>query len=313
MPYSSAWCFGLAVGYTAAYTLLLLPGCFMAAVALRNMQVVCFRSLGRPYLACLLATALLAHLLNLAAVWHLALVADERRVIAVNGTLTGLRVAIAGLMYSAVCSRQYMLARIFGTLKGGGLLGRYQAFWPPVLVAMAAWGLILVLFYVVLFLSLDVTAFAVPLFLYYVAYSAFIITLGVKNRDINKLFSDYHRNLVSAGCFIVVIILSVWTTVQYQLVSLQTYIFETAVSYVVGTLSCIALLPAVVPAYLMWKTNPDLVRSWEDFNKKHRRLYEPSSTSWKSDVGLECTNEALSTVLSIPEAAQVVDVDQANK
>ena len=115
MAISSTWALGLAVCYTVVYSLLIITGCAMAVVGLANIKVICFRSLGRPYITCLLVSAFVAHLLNVAAIWHLTLVTDESRVIVVNGTLTGLRVAISGLMFSAVCSRQYMLARNFGT------------------------------------------------------------------------------------------------------------------------------------------------------------------------------------------------------
>jgi len=224
--FTSTWMFALAVTYTVVFNLLLLPAAFMIIHALLNLQVICFRSLGKEYLCCLLVTGLLLHFISIGAVWHLALVPDEARVIVVNGSLTGVRLMISGVMYGVLCSRQFVLARIFGRLKGGGRI--HTSSWRFLIFAVVAWVPLMVLFYVSLFLDFSVEYFGAFVFLYYFIYTAAFAYLCHKNKGINKIFSDYYRNIMTVVSIVALLLVTLWVTIQYQIVSVQTYVFEVA-------------------------------------------------------------------------------------
>lgn len=309
MEVTADWIFALAVVYTVLTSIPMLAGYYLALTALSNLNVICFRSLGRPYITSLLVTCGTLHLLGIAAVWHATYQHDVNVVIVVNGTLTGLRVATSGVLYSIICARQYMLAKIFGTLKKNAVFGRYQSFWPPVFLATVIWIPILILFYVVLFLYIDISYFCSPLFVYYFVYTLGFIYLGYRNRTINKLFSDYNRNLATGVVLIIVLFVSIWITFQYQVVTMETYVFEIAISFSFGCQAVVALLVTLVSPFVMWKTNPEMVKSWDEFNKKNANMFDASS-SRKSDVGLE---SALAIAVAELEAVRVTHVDEVDR
>ena len=263
--FTSTWMFALAVTYTVVFNLLLLPAAFMIIHALLNLQVICFRSLGKEYLCCLLVTGLLLHFISIGAVWHLALVPDEARVIVVNGSLTGVRLMISGVMYGVLCSRQFVLARIFGRLKGGGRI--HTSSWRFLIFAVVAWMPLMVLFYVSLFLDFSVEYFGAFVFLYYFIYTAAFAYLCHKNKGINKIFSDYYRNIMTVVSIVALLLVTLWVTIQYQIVSVQTYVFEVAMCYGFGAMPVVCFFFTIATPYIMWRTDPDKVKNWEEFNK----------------------------------------------
>jgi len=310
MEYSYDWVFALAVVYTVVFNILLLPGYFMAGTALRHLRVICFRSLGKEFIASVLANTLLSHILNMVAIWHLALVSDEARVIEVNGILTGLRIALSGLLFCLVTSRQFMLSKIFGTLNNS--LGRFQAFWPPLIVALVFWVPVLIFFYVTLFLNLDISIFAALLFTFYFAYTAAFAYFLVINRKISKIFSDYYANIAAGVCIIVILCISLWVTFQYQVVVENTYVFEAAITFCFAGQVAIGLLCTIVPPFIMWKTNPEKVKSWEEFNRKNAMIYGSSGGSRKTDNGLETVPEMFVNSPSMEPSITLDDVDSSH-
>jgi len=264
-----------AVAYTVIFSLLFGISYYIQYLILLNFRrVILFRTLGLDYVRSVLAIGVIVHVIDLAAIWHLTLDADVQMVIWVNGTLTGLRVCLFGIFMCVFCARQLVLARIFGTF---GHFPKFQSFRHTVLLACAMWIPLLIFYFLYLVNILDITVFAICYALFYLIFMLSFGFLAIKNRQITRIYSDYTLNLAVVSCLLVCLFISIWLTVQYQWITTQTYVFETAITYVCGIAYVISALIVFTPPVIQWKYHPDVVKGWDEFNKKNTFLYGRNS------------------------------------
>jgi len=266
---AAPWLFWMAVGYTVVFTIGIGGMIIIGIAMLRNFQLIIFRSLGRQYVLSLLVIAGLLHLLNLVAVWVIAL-NSELVVYYASGSITGLKLWLMGILCSLYCGRQFALARLFGTF---GSMSKLQAFWPPVILASLLWIPIIICYYLSLDFYLTSTVFISMAIAFYLCYVCLFAYLSLKNRKITRLFSDYVPNMIVFAFFIVYILLGGWLSVQYQVFALDTYRSEMGMTYILGLAALTSLLVTLLPRFLTWKRHPEFVKEWEEFNQKNGFLY----------------------------------------
>ena len=286
--------FWLAVCYTVFFTIpvgmLFIVGIFV----LRNFNFIIFKSMGRHYVLSLLTTCALLHLLNLVAVWVIA-TNSEIVVYYTSGSITGLKLWILGMIGSLFVGRQFVLARMFGTL---GSMSRFQAFWPPVILASLLWVPIIIFFYLALCLNLTNLIFTLMAVGYFFSYMALFAYLAYKNRNITRIFSDYVANTSVFCCFVVGTFLGGALSVKYQIIEIDTYSFEMGLSFVTGGMAVSSLLVTFLPPFYKFVFRPDVVKEWEEFNHKNGNLYGSTvrDGSFSQSGGLELAVASISEI-----------------
>jgi len=231
MSFVSPLLFWLAVGYTVIFTIGVGFLFVVGVVVLRNFHLIIFKSMGKHYVLSLLTACGLLHLLNLIAVWVIA-TNVEQVVYYASGSITAVKLWLLGIIGSLFCGRQFVLARMFGTL---GSMSRFQAFWPPVILASLLWVPIILFFYLALCLNLTNLIFTIMAVTYYLSYMALFAYLAYKNRRITRIFSDYMTNTVVFGCFVICTFIGGGLSVRYQILVVDTYSFEMGLCFVTGS------------------------------------------------------------------------------
>lgn len=276
MSSSSPWVICMAV-FIMFFTLVHLFTLFSGITALRNQSFIIFRSLGRQYISVLLVLATVMHVLNIAAVIMLAVEPDEKTIQEVNGALTGIRMWLVVMEFSALIGRQFMLAKIFGVLSrtswAAHKWSRLQGLWPPLILSSLLWVPMLGLFFLANYFIVPVLAFVSLYAIFYFAYIGVFVFLAIKNRHINQVFSDYLLNVIVGGCLVVLVILGILVGLLFQQIYINTWLFEMSISFVFGAV--IAVVPAVVlgrPCAIYY-FHKDRLQEWEEFNRTNAFIY----------------------------------------
>jgi len=211
----------------------------------------------------------------------LTLDADVQMVIWVNGTLTGLRTFLVAIYLSVFCARQLVLAHL-----------RHVWAFPqvPVISTHRLAGLCHVDSNADLFLFVSgehpgrhrLCDLLCPILS---CLHALFRLLGHQepgnHADLQRLPVECHGGELPDP-------LSLWLTIQYQPITIQTYVFETAITYLFASVYFISTSIVLLPPFYKWRFHPEILREWDEFNKKN--MYQQNSFRIFGHCGILVSN-----------------------
>lgn len=275
-------------------------------VALRNLRFIIFRSLGREYILVLLLLSTIMHLINTVSIMEYVTTNNNtitnisnvigsdvndpandpiiqtrdfyaNRYDDIDPFLSGLRMWVLAMFFSAMIGRQFMLCKIFNTLKipylADSVSSRVQTLWSPLLLSSLLWLPMMAVFFAYQFNAISVIPFLSCFTLYYACYITVFFMLVYHNRKINPIYSDYKNNVVTGVLLIVVVFSGLLVTVLFEFIFVSDFVFELAINYVFGVgfvLPTLVVLGKSCFTFLFRKTE---VQAWHNFNKNNGFLY----------------------------------------
>ena len=264
-----------AIAYLIVFTLFWVLVLASAVTALTHLDLTIFRSLGRAYLSVLLGLFTALHLLNCSAVLQLVFIPDVAIIEQANGALTGVRMWLVSMVFSALIGRQFMLGRIFGVIpaiRNRSALQRFQSFWPPLIVCSCLWLPMLALFFLADENIISTEIFVILYAVFYVAYATAFIWLAVKNKHVSQIYSDYKMNVIVGSLLLFLVVMGLIIGLLLQVLTVNTYAFEMSITYLFGVLFAIVALIVYRP-FFQYHFHKAHVSEWEEFNKKNAFLY----------------------------------------
>lgn len=280
--------------YMVIFNISYLTILFMTIVSLKNIKLIIFRSLGSSYILVLLFLATAIHLLNLAAIIQCspanAVINETSGEVAfdlsyydtVSSFLAGVRMCLIAMMFSTLIGRQFMLCKIFRTIKipcvTENLSSRIQTLWSPLIISSLLWIPMIILFFMYDYGIIPVISFVICFVLYYCAYIAVFGYLAYRNRQINRIYSDYNLNVIVGILSVLAVITGMVITLIYQFIIVDDYMFEFLISFSFGF--GFSISPTIIlakPCFIFFFRKHQ-INDWNDFNNNNGFLYGQNSS-----------------------------------
>lgn len=285
---------------------------FFSIIALRNLKLIIFKSLGHHYIFTLLFLSSMAHLLN--SISLVAYVIDNNSInetvysdgIVINYDIMneyfcGIRMWVIAMIFSALIGRQFMLSKIFHTVEipyiTTSLSSHIQTLWSSMIISSLLWIPIFTLFLLQLYINVPYVAFIICFTLYYMIYISVFFILAYKNRNITKIYSDYYTNLFVGISLILVIFIGIIITIVQFIIS-SDYNFGLLINFPFGIGFVIPSLTILgKPCYIYFFDKKEM-ENWQNFNKNNKFIYGENSSETNVQVLLRSSSETPSQLLS---------------
>jgi hypothetical protein len=289
------------VGFIAYLSLFILANVLiviLATIALRNIKLKIFKTLGKEYIVIMTIVSTLMNLANIASGIYLLINPNNLATIThITNILIGIQMWLSAMMFSTMISRQFMLAKIFGTLNYKGMRAirsSKNVFWYPLILSSIVWVPIIAVYVLETKNIIGIIPFIVLVLVYYLSYISFFIFLAYKNKTIDKRFSDYIVNIVITVLILILVITDsvIFETADYGVIDLQLFIMFTFMP--VFVIPPFATLSRRVIIFIFLK---DELKAWEDYNF----IFDSNSVNNAHTAKHEMSTDNPSFILADPE------------
>jgi hypothetical protein len=266
--------------YIVLFTLLFGFITFGSVIALRNFNHVIFRSLGREYIILTLVLSLLTHAINVLITLELIFFDNLTLRREINGVILGVRMLIYTSLYSVLLGRQLTLSRIFGVFSNRSkrlLMSKNKIIWLPIIISCICWIPLIALYYPADLGIIPDSPYLAVYLSFQVIYTLVYIYIVYRNRGIDRIYTDYYLNIIATCIFIVIYIIDAFAVIEYQIITLNNFMFQVLVTYSLGILfGSINLLILAKPLFIYY-FRPETLSKWQQFG--HVKDIDLSSSS----------------------------------
>ena len=271
------------IPFTICYALILAA----SILALRNLKVIVFRSLGKQYIVALLVLSTILHLANVWAMLEYTFTPNSTMTLhagydTVDSMLAGVRMWLIAMIFSTLIGRQFVLSKIFNTYKlpctKSYFASRIQNLWSPLILSSMLWIPMIALFFLYYYNIVSIVPFVICFTLYYALYIAVFCFLAYKNRSINRNYSDYTTNVIVAIILTFIVVTGMFITLGLQDLFVSDFYFELTITYAFGlSFSLPTLIVLAKPCFIFCFRKQQLL-DWSTFNKNNGFLYGQNSS-----------------------------------